>query len=88
MIAFPHLQSSTCTVYDILGTLYGCGNDTQKAKIRVNFTNLTVSNFSAILDSCERDPDPVSSSEFTISDFLVVRPRFGSVLIRVMLESA
>ena len=44
-VCIPALKSSTCNVYDFLVTLYGCGNDTQKAKIRVNFTNLAFSNF-------------------------------------------
>ena len=38
-------KGSTCNVYGFLDTLYRCGNDTQKANIRVNFTNLAISNF-------------------------------------------
>ena len=44
-VCIPTLKGSTRNVYDFLDTLYGCGNDTQKAKIRVNFTNLAESNF-------------------------------------------
>jgi len=44
-VCIPAFKSNTCIVYDFLDTLYGCGNDTQKAKIRVNFTNLAISNF-------------------------------------------
>jgi len=44
-VCIPAFKGSTCNVYGFLDTLYRCGNDTQKANIRVNFTNLAVSDF-------------------------------------------